>query len=95
MITIEMEQSERAKDVRACLETLYSTREGTAALDRDFGLSWEFLDKPALEARAALEAEIISKTRKYEPRADISEITWEAGAGGSLTPKVVINIVDD
>lgn len=95
MIAIEMEQSEMAKDVRECLETLYSTREGTAALDRGFGLSWDFLDKPTLEARAALEAEIVSKTRKYEPRADISKITWEAGADGSLTPKVVINIVDD
>lgn len=95
MIVIEMEQSEWAQDIHRCLDTLYSTRAGTAALDRDFGLAWDFLDKPSLEARAALEAEIISKTRKYEPRADISEIIWDSGAEGSLIPRVVINIVED
>lgn len=95
MIDIVMERSEHAEDIRRCLETLYSTREGTTALDRDFGLSWDFLDKPTLEARAALEAEIILKTRKYEPHAEVSEITWQSADDGSIKPKVVISIVED
>lgn len=95
MINIEIEQSEKAEDIRLCLETLYSTRAGTAALDRDFGLSWDFLDLPSLSARASLEAEIISKTRKYEPRAEVSEIVWLPASDGSIKPKVVVSIVTD
>lgn len=93
MIDIELEQGAQAEDIRKCLEALYSTRVGTAALDRDFGLSWDCMDMPAPAAKAALEAEIITKTRKYEPRAEVAEISWQAAADGSLKPKVVIKIV--
>lgn len=95
MIDIDIEQSERVADIRLCLETLYSTRAGTAALDRDFGLDWNSIDMPSLSARAALEAEIIAKTRKYEPRAEVSQIEWLPASDGALKPKVVINIVTD
>ena len=38
--------SPEAEDIRRCLNTLYSTREGSQPLDRDFGLDWGFVDKP-------------------------------------------------
>lgn len=93
MIDIELEQGAQAEDIRKCIEVLYSTRVGTAALDRDFGLSWDCMDMPAPAAKATLEAEIITKTRKYEPRAEVAEISWQAAADGSLKPKVVLKIV--
>ena len=33
------------EDILRCLITLYSTREGSQPLDRNFGLNWDFIDK--------------------------------------------------
>ena len=91
-----VQHSSAADDVRRCLEILYGTPAGTLALDRDFGLSWDPLDLPLPAAQAAIAAEIIEKTTKYEPRARVAEITWGANtADGTLNPKVRCEIVTD
>ena len=44
---------------------------------------------------AKLTAEIIRKTKKYEPRAQVLEVSYETSRSqqGNIRPKVVINIV--
>ena len=50
---------------------------------------------PAKAAEAKLTAEIIRKTKKYEPRAQVLEVSYETSRSqqGNIRPKVVINIV--
>ena len=53
------------------------------------------LSVPAEAAEAKLTAEIIRKTKKYEPRAQVLEVSYETSRSqqGNIRPKVVINIV--
>lgn len=84
-----------ARDIMRCLYTLYRSRVGTLALDRDFGIDWSFIDKPIATAKAMIEAELIRKTRKYESRAEVQSVTWTGNASNGLVkPKVVLKIVD-
>lgn len=95
--TVEIEcahKTNKWQDVLRCLQVLYGSEVGSLALDRDFGIDWSFLDMPLLTARAMLESELIQKTRRYEPRANITEIKWSGdGLSGQMIPKVVVELV--
>ena len=89
-----MNETEELRHIADCLNILYRTPVGSVALDRDFGLDWSFLDLPLPAAKARLEAELIQKTMKYEPRVRVHEILWEyTGRNGKIKPKVVLEIV--
>lgn len=88
--------SDIKEDVLRCLSVLFGTRAGEQALNRDFGLSWDMLDKPVDTAKALLENEIVTKVRKYEPRAKVIQILWNDEAhSGELKPKVVVGLVEN
>ena len=82
-------------DIYNCLLTLYGSREGEQALDREFGLNMECLSLPSEAAQATLTAEIIRKTKKYEPRAEVLEVEYETSHSqqGRIRTKVVVQIV--
>lgn len=82
--------NDKYDDILQCLEILYSTNVGTSALNRDFGLDTNFLDMPIQTAKNLMTAEIIKKTIKYEPRANVQKILWEKDFGGQLKAKVII-----
>lgn len=65
------------EDIKRCLSTLYSTREGSQPLDRNFGLNCSFVGKPIPVARNEFALEVVEKTEMYEPRAKVSDITYE------------------
>ena len=75
--------------------TILTTRKGTQPLDRDFGISFDFLDSPALLARAKAEQECFLALRKYEPRAVLKQIRWETDLqSGKFWPDVLIQVVE-
>lgn len=76
------------EDIRRCLETLYQTPEGTCPLDREFGLSQDLVGLPLDVAQNEFALEIIEKTEKYEPRANIKEILFEMNAEGIMQAEV-------
>jgi phage baseplate assembly protein W len=77
------------QNVRAIL----TTRSGTVPLDRDFGISFEFLDSPVNKTRAKAEQEIFLQLRKYEPRAILKQIIWESDVtSGQFWPKVKVEV---
>lgn len=76
-VEINPSESTEERDVYNCLKTLYGSREGEQALDREFGLNMDCLSLPAEAAEAKLTAEIIRKTKKYEPRAQVLEVSYE------------------
>lgn len=63
-------------EVRQNVQTILATRAGTVPLDRDLGISWEFIDKPINVARAAVNHEIVRKIQRYEPRATVKSVQF-------------------
>lgn len=96
-IEIEIAQgsSDEVSDILRCLRTLYASREGEQALDREFGIDYSFLDYPVEAAQPMFTAEVVEKTARYEKRARVLRVEWlSSNAGqGNLMPKVVIEIV--
>lgn len=96
MIEIKMNGNGTAEEnVRKCLTVLLGTREGEQALDRNFGLNWDFLDMTTAAAKARLTAEIIEKIKKYEPRAKIKSVKFKADVNGLLSPVLEVGVVDE
>jgi len=85
--------SVKEKEILSCLKTLYETPAGTVALDRKFGLCWDFLDLPMEQAKGKLMIEMIEKTRLYEPRVEVEKVSFSQDAKGSLSTKVVLHFV--
>lgn len=84
-------EEEVAQNVR----TILATRAGTVPMDRDLGITWEFLDMPIASARARVNNEITRKIQRYEPRARVTKVVYEtsnAEAGG-LQARVHIEVV--
>lgn len=75
-------------DILKCLKTLYSTKEGTQPLDREFGLSTDFIGKPIPVAEALFTVEVMSKTEMYEPRVRVSNVTFVANSDGKVSPTI-------
>lgn len=86
---------EDAEDICECLKVLYSARAGEQGLDRDFGISIDAVDRPISAAKALMAAEIVRKTKKYEPRAEVARVEWDTSKEGLgiVTPKVVLRSV--
>lgn len=83
--------SPEKEDVLRCLKTLYSTREGSQPLDRNFGVNWDFIDKPLPVAQQEYSFEVIKKTREYEPRVKVKEVVFEFdGENGKMHPVIIL-----
>lgn len=78
-------------DRSICL--LLSTRAGSLPLDREFGLSADFLDLPPETAKSVYAAEITEKVAKYIPDVRVKSVSWQQGGDGTITSKVVITSV--
>lgn len=75
------------------LKTIYTTPAGTVPFDRNFGIDISIIDEPINIARGKLIVEYTAKTRKYEPRAVVSEVNFDTDPqNGKIVPKVVIII---
>ena len=78
------------------VNTIITTPEGTVPLDRDFGISFAFLDSPINTTQAKAEQNIFMKLKKYEPRAALKQIVWEADSiSGQISPKVKVEVNPD
>lgn len=92
---IDFTPANLALEVAQNVRTILSTPKYSVPLDRSFGLSAVMLDAPMPRARAALQAEIVTAIRKYEPRCKVLKISFEGDLSGKLVPKVRIRIKDD
>lgn len=79
------------------INTLLSTRKGTVPLDRDFGVSWDFIDNPINEARPLIVAELVTQLEKYIPRIKVTGIDFENqfNLNGKLFPKIIFEIREE
>lgn len=76
-------------EVKRCLETLLSVRAGSQPLDRDFGINYDgIVGYPDPVAENMLSLEIIEKVERYEPRAEVDNITFDHSENGELIPHI-------
>lgn len=91
----ETETEEILQNVR----TILSTRLGSVPLDRDFGMSWEYLDRPYPVAKALVQAVIIETIQEFEPRALVVSVSFPEdivdAMEGLLKPTVIVSIKNE
>lgn len=74
--------AEEEEELQVNLKTLLETRAGSQPVDRDFGISWEFMKEIPEVAESILAAELTEKVEKYEPRVEIEDMEISAGEDG-------------
>ena len=74
------------------VQTIMATTKGSVPLDRDFGISADYVDKPMAKAKSMLASEIIQAVRKYEPRATITGISFTGTMDGKLEPRIEVRL---
>lgn len=80
-------------EVMQNLRVLYTTPVGTVPFDREFGININVLDAPLQMAKGRIMVEYMEKTKRFEPRADVEEVTFSGDPiNGKLIPKVVVHI---
>lgn len=81
------------------VKTILSTIKGTVPLDRTFGISGEYVDKPPALAQALYTADIVDEVEKQESRVKVSQVLWDqdalAAMDGTLKPRVIIKIIGE
>ena len=83
------------EEVLQNIAMILSTPKFTAPLDRGFGLAQRFIDKPIQTAQPILISEVLEAISKYEPRAEVKNVSYELGdRPGMLIPVVEVNIID-
>lgn len=93
---INLEPSTVYEEVVQNLYFLYSSTEYDIPLNRAFGLSGTYIDKPIETAKALVTTDIFDKTEEYEPRAEIVSIEFKDDyAKGMLKPVVEVDINDE
>lgn len=84
-----------AEEIIQNVRIIITTPKFSVPLDRNFGIDYSCLDKPQHIAEARLVEDIISSIAKYEPRAEVTGITFTANNDGLLIPKVQVKIKDE
>ncbi len=80
---------EEFEDVVTCLKTLLSVRAGSQPLDREFGINYDgIVGYPEPIGQNMISVEIIDKVNRYEPRAEVDNVTFTPGTDGQMVPHV-------
>ncbi len=81
------------------VKIILNTVKGSVPLDRSFGVSGDFLDKPLPLAKVMFTREIVSQVELQEPRVSVSEVLWdsppEGEMDGRLYPRVRIALKEE
>ncbi len=91
-IKINLAPASVIEEVLQNLSMILRTIKNTAPLYRDFGISGGFIDKPIPVAETLIVAEIYEAVEKYEPRAEIVEISFDCDNSGKLNPCLEVEI---
>lgn len=92
---IDFAPATEAAEILQNVRTIITTTQYSVPLDRDFGINADMLDLPMNVAQARLQSEIITAIKKYEPRVEITAISFTGTADGVLVPKVQVKIKNE
>lgn len=76
------------------ISTILATAKYSVPLDRGFGLTQEFLDKPHSVAKTMIVSDVMDAIEAYEPRVTVIEITFsiDESSPGLLIPTVEVEV---
>ena len=81
------------------VRTVLTTFKGTVPLDRDFGISVEYVDKPLPVAQTLMQAAVIDAIEEFEPRATVESVTFDENIDDAMDgisrPRVIVSIGDE
>ena len=81
-----------AEEVLQNVRCILATMKYSEPLDRDLGLSATYLDAPMEKSKAKMVSDIILAIAENEPRAAVTNITFEPDIDGILRVKVQVKI---
>ena len=84
--------------VRAILQNVANvlkTRQGTVPFFREFGLPMDFIDQPMPVAAPTLIIEVREALLKFEPRAEVVDVSFQSNEHGQLFPVVEVEIINE
>ena len=81
-----------AEEVVQNVRMIISTVKYSVPMDREFGIEGAILDRPVNVAKAHLTNEMFRAVRRYEPRAEITDINFDGDESGQLTPRIKIRV---
>ncbi len=85
-------EDDTTKSILQNISLILGTRKGTVPMYREFGLSMEFVDKPMDVAQTMMYAEIEEAFEEFEPRATLTDISFEANYKGELVAVLEVEI---
>lgn len=86
-VSFQLRPKTRTEEILQNVRLLCATRKGAVPHYRDFGLSWDWLDKPVPVAQAMLHVELRDALAQYEPRAELGDVSF---SGDSSAPENLI-----
>lgn len=89
---IDFAPATEIEEILQNLRAIISTTKWSVPLDRDFGISGDYVDEPMLSAKALLTSEIITAIQTYEPRVSVETISFTAKDDGTLSPRIEVSI---
>lgn len=91
-VKVEFAPATIVEEVLQNVRTIVTTIKYSVPLDRGFGIDGEVVDLPVHVAQAKLTNEIFRAIRRYEPRAEIKGIRFEANLDGRLVPTLEVEV---
>ena len=93
---IRLNELETVNSVLQNIALILATPKGSVPFYRDFGVSWDALDKPLPIARSMLIPEIREAIEKWEPRALFLGVEFrrDPAQPGTLVPIVEVEILE-
>lgn len=96
---VDFAPSDEVREILQNVRMILSTRKGSVPMDRDFGLTWEHVDKPMPVAEMLMRSEVIDAVERYEPRARVTSVDFaedlDGAMDGVLKPVVTVQIGDE
>lgn len=80
--------NEENQNILKCLKNLLNIRAGTQPMDRELGINWDCLDQLPEVAETLFMVELEDKVEKYEPRAQVKQVTFELSENG-MEPYII------
>jgi len=91
---LRMGEAETVEAILRNIAVILATRKGSVPLYRDFGLPWDFMDKPIPVAKAMMVAPVREAVETWEPRASVTNVDFaeDPARPGTLMPIVEVEI---
>jgi len=87
-----LNESDYVRSVLQNISNILKTRQGTVPFFREFGLPMEFVDQPMPVAAPTLIIEVREALMRFEPRAELVDISFTSNDHGQLFPVVEVEI---